>query len=902
MRMGEVAYRWIAIIFFIVLGVSITCPTIAHTTLGNLNDNPPLFRSDDHQSSPTNRFGGHVPGPLGYVWPGSGLNMYSGNPMYPPGYQSPFTTYEKPLQVSGNAYAPEGAILTSTTDHETVGDLIFALNFSQPKAFISESAAPTSFSYGSLAIYIPAPVFDETGTLIQDGFEPAGGIDWENGENTNIITTITDNYGSIFVSRADENDPFGPGSWLIYIIASEQGIDFTAGRSWSEWYYIRINQMKAPYVAGRYFFKLFLNDSFPLHRQEAESLISSTMPMENWPTLQVKGEVDPGIIYGTVKHGNIGSNDLYGLPLHLSGRVRAVGVAIDPVTSEVTDRRVEARGYFNASAGGHFEVEGVAPGIYDIYVSAAGYPEQKAAEGVKIRRGQSFMLDPYLKVGPVIRGVVNSKDSYGITEWPGQRPVQVVIYDSDAYRSEDIVASSPVNLTHAPYTSYVIGDTIFSGDSLASPSVPRPVAFPWEGLVGYYAYTISPDYKDPYGLFNGVGPSQRWWVDPSSSLDPISNLGSSSSDFTFQFGQNGVYGIPTELSGMVPQIFAGWTSSLNPGVYYLRVYVNGYVQTSGDGIKFIHYPVFIPDVDFPRNFFIPIDLFRSAAINVTVRFHNLPDTITDDAVKGPDPTRFIIAEAFASDGALAAFNFTQVASTGRNKSILLNGLGMAGCLAPPDPRASIKYSLGQYRGLYDYGLPSDTYTIRVFMRGYIQATPPAHTILHLDQPLTVSISIGDGTSSVSTHMYRGCGINTTVYAVDWERPTINRNWIWENAPVSILVYDVASSDFVDVIYYWSSDLYQWAIPTQNSDHATLPWPGWKTFFGSDSSYLVTNGSTLVDRFGPDMPSFSTAHPTQDMATPLFLQESFHAGFLYSTTSYRYPDFRSALAIYPGIYA
>ena len=200
------------------LAVSFAAPVYAHTTLGNLNGTGPFYRSNDNELNPTNTLGGHVPGPLGYVWPGSGLNMYSGIASNPPGYQSPFTTFENPLQMAGNAYAPEGAILTSTIDHDSVGDLIFAINFSQPLAFVPHQ----DFVYKSIAIYIPAPVYDKTGALVQDGFEPAGGLNWDSGENTNIVTTITDNYGNIFVTRADQNDPFEPGAWILYITAPEQ--------------------------------------------------------------------------------------------------------------------------------------------------------------------------------------------------------------------------------------------------------------------------------------------------------------------------------------------------------------------------------------------------------------------------------------------------------------------------------------------------------------------------------------------------------------------------------------------------------------------------------------------------------------------------------------------------------
>jgi hypothetical protein len=156
--------------------------------------------------------------------------------------------------------------------------------------------------------------------------EPAGGLNWDLGENTNIVTTLTDNYGSIFVTRADKNDPYMPGSWLVYITPSA-GMNFTATREWKEWYYVRINQMKAPFVAGRYFFKIFLSDHYPVRSSTTSTLINSTMPMENWPVLLVKGETDPGIIWGTVRYGDMGNQDLYGLPMSLPGRVRAVGYA-----------------------------------------------------------------------------------------------------------------------------------------------------------------------------------------------------------------------------------------------------------------------------------------------------------------------------------------------------------------------------------------------------------------------------------------------------------------------------------------------------------------------------------------------------------------------------------------------
>ena len=893
------ARRWAIPLLVMALALSFAAPVYAHTTLGDLTGTSP-YRTNDNELT-TSPPGHHVPGPLGYVWPGSGLDTYSGVASNPPGYQSPFTN-QQPLQAAGDSYSPEGAILTSTADHDSVGDLIFALNFSNPNAFPS----PSRFNYTSLAIYIPAPVFDATGKLIQDGFEPAAGINWDQGDNTNIVTTITNDYGSIFVTRADMNDPFEPGSWIIYIQAPPSGITFNFNKNFDNWYYIRINQMKAPFTAGRYFFKMFLNDSYPVHDGASANLIAGTVPMENWPVLLVKGEVDPAIISGTLRYGDLNST-LYGKPINLPGMVRAVGVANDPLTNEPTGRAVEARGYFNATAQGHYEIEGVAPGVYDIYASAAGLPEQEIASNVRVTRGQSLKFDGYLNVGFQLRGTIFSKMGFGETAWPAQRPISMIIYNSKSYDVPSIETESPINLTDAPYTSYVNGNTFFSATGfsglISGVAGPKKVAFPWEGPTSYYTYT-NPTVKDPFGLFNGVGPAQVWWVDPRGNLDPNTGLGSSSSEFTFQFGSEGVYGVPTKFSGMVPEVFATWTDSLSPGTYYIRVFLNGYVQTTLDGGTFVDYSFTVPSIG-PYNTFIPIDIIQSCGINVTVHFHNDPATLMEAPIGGPDLARYMIAEAFARDNSLAAFNFTQVSSSKSEMSILLNGLGMAGDplhISPFDPRAPIKYSLARYRGAYDYGLPTDTYTVRIFMRGYIQALPPATSFDELDQPLSVTVAVGSCLLVASTHMYRGGSINATVTSTDWERPRVERNWVWNDTSVNVLVYDISSQNFIDVINFWNAKSEQWSIPTQNSMFTNLPWPGWLTSYGPGSSYLTTNGSVIVDRFGPDFPSVASTDPANTMTTFDFLQENIHEGFLFNFTSYRLPSFRSNLAIYPGTYA
>jgi len=77
---------------------------------------------------------------------------------------------------------------------------------------------------------------------------------------------------------------------MIRVVASGVGIGFEQGRDY--WYYVRINQVKAPVVAGRCF-KVFLDDNYPVRGQDNPgSLMDGTMPAENWPVVLVKGDVD----------------------------------------------------------------------------------------------------------------------------------------------------------------------------------------------------------------------------------------------------------------------------------------------------------------------------------------------------------------------------------------------------------------------------------------------------------------------------------------------------------------------------------------------------------------------------------------------------------------------------------
>jgi hypothetical protein len=948
-------------LLFVFSTILIAVPAQAHFTVGRPTGTLP-YRVRD--------FDPHVPGPTGYVWPGSGvvtLPTGSGAPsspvtwaqqgyMSPPGYQSPFSTNPPGspsswLQLSGNAYAPFGAMLTSTDDHDNVGDLVFGINFTT-----NGMSTSGNYLYHNIAIYIPPE------------FVPP--VDWAapTGDTSNIITTITNNEGAIWVWKADVKDPFGPGWWVIYITpwvplrrdtnvgtyqnygSNLRGILFSAANSYQEWYYVRVNGMIAPRIAGRYNFKIFLSDNYPTFNvvdqagvfTKPSTIYPSTMPVENWPVLLVKGEVDPGIIEGTVRYG-AWNTALYNLPIQLPGRVRALGIADDPYTGTSTGRSVEARGYFNASAEGHYEVEGVAPGVYDIYASAAGYPEEKVATSVKILPGRSFHLDCLLNPGPIITGVIYSKHSFGEVRWPGLRPVTVEIYDSNEWpaakpgydwdsagikwETDHLKGFSPVNLTDSPFTSYVTGNVRYDPaqgyeGALLPNNVPKEVAFPWEGPItlpsvswvtgGSATNPGGAGPKDDFELFNGVGPAQYWWVDQDGTY----TNGGGSNSFRFQFGIKSFYGAPMEFDGHVPQVYATWINGLTAGTYYLRSWINGYVQTDISG-TYVDYPFSVAADEWAGDINTPMDLETSSWINKTVHFHDLPGTLEASPIRGPDRYRYLIAEAYDADNIIVAMNFTQVPARASEWNITLNGFGMIG----PAYRSAgsqvsaytgvgvpigMKFFLYRYRHIRDYGIMPGTYTIRVYMRGYVQ-----------QEFEMASISLSQSPAIISNHMYRGAGINMTIYSIDWEHPRVDRPWNFPDDEIRVYVYNTATNANMGYVKYFSSG---WQYVLQALNKLTVPYAGWP----STASKLKYNGTWEIEHYGPDnegwlrggstyydgSPSFGVSHVAWgldglgkwDAQTGIWLEFNVNKyGFLGNPGRYRTGTLGTKLALETGTY-
>ncbi len=961
----------VVIVIFLFSTPALLTPVTGHFTVG-VNSPVPRFRANDYDR--------HVSGPIGYVWPGGAFSFltggvspgtaWAGTPASIPGYQTPYPGHNPPnaplswYQLEGTAYAPFGSILTSTDDQANVGDLVFALNFTcngvgllpesicfngfdfvgsppqgdesnppiKPEVLLGPGG-PARLNFTAVYIYLP-PEFDLSRLVDNPGL---------------VSTSWTNNLEDYSVYKVNQWDAWAPGWWLLRIGAPIHW--WGPEHNFAEWWYVRLNQVIAPKIAGRYFFKIFLESGrdFSMHwpggfangctfgapalclttinddgfaslgggGRTPMGASAVTVPVQNWPVLLVKGEIDPAIVTGTLRYGTFNTT-IYGRAIDLPGRVRLVGNAIDPYDPKrpVLARKVEARGYFNASARGHFEVEGVAPGVYDILASAAGYPEQLIASKVTLLPGQSFHVDGYLQPGAVVHGQVFSKHNFGEEPWPatafkcriqvqfdtnvpeihiapckppfnvasvtfpataselagciafgctvlsvldvwadGARPVYIELYNKNDYKDSSVVAYSPLNLTHSPWMAY-------DWRRLAAGPSPRRVAFDWEsnaagpgGAISYYQNTGAPPYAnapgfptqcgsvttagatsslgagsivDPCGVHNGVGPAQFWWVDSAG----LFTNGGGPNSFIWRFGVKGVYGAPTEIDGHVPQPLAAWVNGLTPGRYWVRVWVNGYVQTKADGVTLDEYFFDVAANEWAGDIFTPVDLRKSSKIVKTVHFHNLPGELIDQpiCVRGTDAhsscnfpfldkgNRYLIAEARDLDGNLRGFNFTFVGQSASSATIIINGFGMEGGMPTPgsgpgniapctnvelnpgpnqppyriNPNADcespwvvgfgfgFKYSLFAMQGIRDYGLLAGTYKVYVYMRGYVQ-----------QEFESVTLTLSGSDAFISNHMYRGARFNITLFSIDFERPRVQRPWEFPGARLRVYFFDSA---------------------------------------------------------------------------------------------------------------
>ena len=782
-------------------------PVHASFTLGDLTGTYPYSVNNFH----------HVTGVVGYVWPGAGLNAYEGSPnaassSLPPGYQSPYPEGNPPGGLSGwyqlqdNSYSPFGAVLTQST-----GDLIFAVTATDgyrtdgtgtagPKGATTETRGWTG-----LMIAIPP------------GFSVP--------DSSQVVSSITNDYAGISVTKVGMSDRYIPG-WTLVTVLAENGRDTVGSNvyydrqtiqftSAGEWYYVRINGLTAPSVAGRYFFKILLwGDSGYLAGEEgtASSICAlytkgsscfpnpgpgeaptQFIPTENWPVMLVKGELDPAIITGTIRYAGYNAS-LYGQPIAEAGTVYAkMTTRLDPYTGQQRPDlpTVDAAAFFNATANGHYELEGLAPGIYDIYASAAGYPEELIQSNTTVLSGQSLHFDGYLQPGAVIHGDVYPEHQFSNEPWAENTYVKIELYDGPTLTHTPDPHANLISWSPLPCVAG--GQNFFYGWAHAGqcgdPRTASELAFPWHeytptngygfpnaASASYYQVSVGNApavlMQDPMG----VGPPQNWFVQ-----------GGSADSFHFEFGVKGEYGAPRDLTGMVPQVYATWVNGLTPGRYYVRAWVFRYVQSALDGSTFQEYYFDVTPNEWAGDVSLPINVRLSSWINKTVHFHDLLNGITVDPID--TGAGMMSGTLVDGNGQVWSYNQTLLGYYGLYPTygaysggfttpttfndVWGNDLDAAklNSQAIETGNANIQFwGINDTWGGENYGIPAGTYTPHVYVLGYSEQEPPTQ----------VSVSLSGTPTSVSDHLYRAPGFNLTVYSVDWELPHVFRPWVWGN--------------------------------------------------------------------------------------------------------------------------
>jgi len=517
--------------------------------------------------------------------------------------------------------APEDSVqMYPGTYAHTLGTPADIVKLDYPKSSIMQNTTgdfslnlTLSGDRSSMAIYIP-PEF----SFLQP-------------DTTSIWTSITNDYKHISIIKLSSRDPIGPFWWRVTIA------NLTIPRGSHA---VRMFDIKAPDVCDRYFLKFFID--------------GKSIGSESFPTVVVKGDLDPAYISGRVLNGDrVGYYGYrYGLPVNVSGKVVAEGTT-------ALGRAVKAQAYFNASANGCYTLYGLAAGTYELTASAAGFPPVTLGQMITVMAGQSLDgVDIYLNPSATVSGTVWSKCKGSLIQWNRVMPIRIVLLDLNA---------------------------------------------------NMVAYT-------------------QGFVDPSA--------------YNYNFTIDG----RILIDGHVPQDYADYVSGLDLGDYYVKVYVNGYLQSE---ISLVYV------VDYLSSLKIQIDIEKSGWLEVTVHFKEYANGSTTPL----SSSRLLTLEAYDLQGTLKSLN---------------------GTIVPPGSPSWTLNLTGFLGTEFDYGLPQDTYMITARITGYIQLWIPQATIGFCSCPTRLSFDL-----------VKSAAVNVTVRSVDWQWPPQEVEWAHPGAPIRLEVISSA---------------------------------------------------------------------------------------------------------------
>jgi hypothetical protein len=376
-----------------------------------------------------------------------------------------------------------------------------------------------------------------------------------------VWTDITNDYSYISVRTLSDDDPIAPGWERIEIGripslgAPVPSFTITPGL-----HHIRLFQVRAPFTAGLYHFKIYVD--------------GQTIGDENFPIIIVKSSLQPAYVTGLVSLRELWP------PVNASGRVVASGATAD-------GKFAEAVAYFGPedlesvdSQGSNYRywLFGLPAGTYDLTASASGY--LSSTSRIIVDAGQSLGVDFYLRRGTKIHVTIWSKDTIGPILWGNLWQLPFGTNDPDL----------PIDDT-APHRDILV--RLFNE---------------YDDCVGYWASDdIDPPYGPPWtpfpGTIDGIRNYPLWVLKPSTL--PSSN--------SYSLTLTDARGLPSiRLDGHVPADAADLVEGIGGGSYRIEVQVTGYIMREADDYQ---RRFTVPDL--ARNYALQTDLRRSPWIMAT---------------------------------------------------------------------------------------------------------------------------------------------------------------------------------------------------------------------------------------------------------------------------------------------
>jgi len=278
---------------------------------------------------------------------------------------------------------------------------------------------------------------------------------------------------------------------------------------------------------------------------------------------------------------------------------------------------------------------------------------------------------------------------------------------------------------------------------------------------------------------------------------------------------------------------------MTPGRYYVRAFVNGYVQTALDGRTLQDYFFDVAKDEWSGDVTVPLDLLKTSYITKTIHFHDIPGSLIENQVLS---SRTVVAEVWdvssdLSKPVLAGVNVTMVTAGATSITFNITGLGLTGftpepafgngqttlicqvlnytivtggfqqwfnafdgsrsiangghCQGPstiyakPYGGTNVISTLGALTGPHRvseygwWGSPYEDAGLRAGtyeIRTYVQG--------YVQQTFErVTIALSNSPAIVSDHMWKGAAFNVTVFSTDWERPRVERPWNFPGEPI-----------------------------------------------------------------------------------------------------------------------